>query len=156
KREAAADGSPATEAWSTAELFEKAALALHAAHETGVVHRDIKPANIMITPDGQPVILDFGLAQVEDGESVGLTSTGDAFGTPAYMSPEQVGAPGQKPDRRTDVYSLGVALYEALTLERPFDAPTRDRLRLQILDGQPLDPRRHDPSIPRDLALVTL
>jgi len=137
-----------------AELFERAARALHAAHVAGVVHRDIKPSNIMIRPDGQPVLLDFGLAVDLEGEQPTLTRTGDVFGTPAYMSPEQISPDRGRPDRRTDVYSLGVSLYECLTLEHPFEAPTRESLYHAILREEPLDPRRRNRAVPRDLAVI--
>jgi len=100
-------------------LFEKAARALHAAHEAGIVHRDVKPANLMITPEGEPVVLDFGLAREDDASAPALSLTGEVSGTPAYMSPEQMTG-RSRPDRRTDVWSLGIALYEAATLAHPF------------------------------------
>src|SRR5262245_53753689 len=80
----------------------------------------------MVAASGQPVILDFGLARAEDMELQTLTQTGDVFGTPPYMSPEQISAQRIRLDRRSDVWSLGVTLYECLTLRRPFDAPTRE------------------------------
>ena len=135
-------------------IFGKAAVALHAAHEAGVLHRDIKPGNIMIDKDGQPVLLDFGLAHVEDNEGESLTRTGDVFGTPAYMSPEQVSGLRHQLDRRSDVYSLGVSLYESLVLRRPFEAPTRQVLYQAILSEEPQDPRRLNPLISRDLKVV--
>jgi formylglycine-generating enzyme required for sulfatase activity len=135
-------------------LFEKAARALHAAHEHGVIHRDIKPGNIMVTKAGDPVVLDFGLAQEVDGSDVTLTITGDQTGTPAYMSPEQLTAHRIRLDRRTDVYSLGVALFESLTLRRPFEAPTREALYKQILMKDPPDARSLNRSIPPDAVVV--
>lgn len=108
-------------------LVEQAARAVHAAHEEGVIHRDLKPANIMITPDGRPVVLDFGLARDEQS-ALALTVSGDLFGTPPYMAPEQIQPQLGRPDRRTDVYALGATLYECLTLRRPFEAPTREGL----------------------------
>lgn len=138
---------------STLALFEKVARALDAAHEAGLVHRDIKPANIMLTEDMEPVILDFGLASVEDSELGSLTLSSSSLGTPAYMSPEQIEGAGQV-DRRTDVYSLGVALYETLTGKRPFEAPTREGLYRQILTTDPADPRRLGKGISGELKVV--
>jgi len=137
-----------------ATLMEAAARALHAAHEAGVIHRDIKPGNIMVTPDGDPVLLDFGLARETDGDDVSLTRTGDLFGTPAYMAPEQLLAKRIRVDRRADVWALGVTLFECLCLKRPFDAPTREGLYQQILYKDPPDLRTLNKSIPKDLAVI--
>jgi len=101
-------------------FFERAARGLHAAHEAGVVHRDIKPGNVMVTRAGEPVLLDFGQARDERAELHERTLSGEVFGTPAYMSPEQIEGTAQGVDRRSDVWSLGASLYEALTLHRPF------------------------------------
>jgi len=135
-------------------LIEKVARALHAAHEAGILHRDIKPSNIMVTPQGEPVILDFGLVSDLTSEAEALTRTGDLFGTPAYMSPEQIAGQRVRLDRRSDVYSLGVTLYECLTHRRPFDAPTRDSLYQAILSKSPPDPKRLNRSIPADLKAI--
>jgi len=102
-----------------AALLVPVAEALQTAHEHGVVHRDVKPSNILLRKDGTPVVVDFGLAK-SDGDPA-LSITGDTLGTPYYMSPEQAWLAGTKVDHRTDVYSLGVCLYEALTGVRPFE-----------------------------------
>ncbi len=135
-------------------IVEQIARALHAAHEAGVVHRDIKPGNVMIRDDDTPVILDFGLAHDTLGEGVTLTRAGDLFGTPAYMSPEQLLHNAVTLDRRTDVWSLGVVLYEFLTYRRPFDSPTRQGLFQTIATREPSDPRKLNPAISKDLAVV--
>jgi serine/threonine protein kinase/formylglycine-generating enzyme required for sulfatase activity len=135
-------------------LFEQVARALHAAHERGIVHRDVKPGNIMVSDAGDPVLLDFGLAQDLDAETLTLTGTGDQLGTPAYMSPEQVSSQGGRPDRRTDVYSLGVSLFECLALARPFDAPTRAATYQTILSADPPDLTALNRAVSTDLRIV--
>jgi len=102
-----------------AALFAPVAEALAVAHAQGIVHRDVKPSNLLLRADGTPVIVDFGLARA-DGDPA-LSLTGDTLGTPHYMSPEQAWIAGTKLDHRTDVYSLGVCLYESLAGARPFD-----------------------------------
>jgi serine/threonine protein kinase/lipoprotein NlpI len=133
-------------------VIERAAKALHAAHEAGVVHRDVKPGNLIVAPDGEPVLLDFGLARAVESEEATLTRTGDVFGTPAYMAPEQLR--GKVVDLRADVYSLGATLFERLALSPPFVAPTREALFRAILDDDAPDVRDANPSLPRDLAVV--
>ncbi|MBL8859241.1 MAG: protein kinase [Planctomycetes bacterium] len=135
------------------EQFEQLARALHAAHEAGIVHRDIKPANLMITPEGAPVILDFGLAREDDGTANALSISGETSGTPAYMSPEQMTG-RYRSDRRTDVWSLGIALYEAVTLAHPFSSVTREGLFQAILSQDAPDPRRVNRAVDRDLATI--
>ncbi|MBN2193541.1 MAG: tetratricopeptide repeat protein, partial [Polyangiaceae bacterium] len=135
-------------------LIEKAARALHAAHEAGIVHRDVKPGNILVTPTSEPVLLDFGLAGEVAGELSAFTRTGELFGTPAYMSPEQLLAKRIRLDRRTDVYSLGATLYECVTLRRPFEAPTREALYHAIEVKDPPNPRKLNPLVPADLKVV--
>jgi serine/threonine protein kinase/formylglycine-generating enzyme required for sulfatase activity len=139
-----------------AHFVESAARSLHAAHEAGIIHRDIKPGNIMITPEGTAVIMDFGLARGTDLDMETLTQSGDLFGTPAYMSPEQLTRSASAVDRRADVWALGVTLYECITGCRPFDAPTREALYQQIVTRDPSDPRTHRPTISRDLAIVVM
>jgi serine/threonine protein kinase len=106
---------------------------LQAAHERGVVHRDIKPANIMVTPQGQVKIMDFGLAQFSDRTK--LTATGMKLGTPAYMSPEQT--EGKPADRRSDIWSLGVVLYEMIAGDAPFRGENETALAYGIVHTEP-------------------
>ena len=135
-------------------LFERTARALHAAHEAGVVHRDVKPGNIIVAPDGKPVVLDFGLARDERSLELALTQSDEVFGTPAYMSPEQLANAGPALDRRTDVYSLGATLYESLTLERPFDGAQRVDLYRAIESAPTPDPRRANSALSEDVKVV--
>lgn len=133
-------------------LFEKVARAVDQAHRLQLVHRDLKPANIMVRTDGEPVVLDFGLAlHTADGEAR-LSATGDAVGTWPYMSPEQVDQ--ETIDHRTDVWSLGVSMYEALCLQLPFDAGTRGQLSEQIRVGDPPKLRARNPYVPKSLEIV--
>ena len=135
-------------------LIEQVARALHAAHEAGVVHRDIKPGNIMVTPDGRPVILDFGLARDDDADVMALTKSGDQLGTPGYMSPEQVRETPEGLDGRSDVYSLGVTLFEALTRQPLFEGLDGEPLMRAILEREPPSARRLNPAISRDLSTI--
>jgi len=135
-------------------LVEKTARALHEAHEAGIIHRDVKPGNIMVTRAGEPVILDFGLAHDVEDRGLSLTRSGDLFGTPAYMSPEQLLAHRVRLDRRTDIYSLGLVLYEGLTLKNPVAAPTREATYHAIQSKDPPDPRRVNPAISSDLKVI--
>lgn len=138
----------------SAELCEKIARALHYAHETGVVHRDLKPANIIINAKGEPCILDFGLAKRDTGE-VTVTLDGQVLGTPAYMSPEQAMGQAHQSDRRSDVYSLGVILFELLTGELPFRGNER-MLICQVINDEPSSPRKFNANVPRDLETICL
>jgi serine/threonine protein kinase len=136
-----------------ARLIAGVAEGLHHAHEQGVVHRDIKPQNLMLGRDDELHITDFGLARLLD--EPGLTLSTELVGTPAYMAREQI--TGKQPiDRRTDVYALGVTLYELLTLERPFQGETYEQTINQILNREPRPPRKLDPRIPADLETICL
>jgi predicted Ser/Thr protein kinase len=136
-----------------AELMRKVVLAADFLHTQGIIHRDLKPANILVGPDLEPKLLDFGLAlDVEAHQR--LSKVGEVAGTPEYLSPEQ--ASGVHLDARSDVFTLGAILYELLTGAAPFRADnTRDLLR-RIREEEPVLPRRRDPSIPKDLQNICL
>ena len=137
---------------SIAEFGEAIAGALEHAHQNGIVHRDIKPSNLMLEEDGHAWVTDFGLAQVETGTA--LTMTGDLLGTIRYMSPEQALGRRVVLDHRTDIYSLGVTLYELLALQPLFDGEDRKELLKQIALAEPVALRKLNPSIPRELETV--
>lgn len=151
-------GETPTEARSatraTLRLFAKVARGLEAAHKAGVLHRDVKPANIMINADEEPVIVDFGLARLVEGDAPTITREGQVFGTPSYIAPERLAEQPGPAGPAGDIWALGVSLFEALTLRRPFEAPTREGLVHAILASEPRDPRSIEPSIGRDLAVV--
>ncbi len=106
------------------QLFVRICAAIHHAHQKGIIHRDLKPSNILVTPDGQPKILDFGIARTVEADDAWMTlqtGTGQLVGTLAYMSPEQTERQGRELDTRSDIYTLGVVLYEMLTGRTPHD-----------------------------------
>jgi serine/threonine protein kinase/Flp pilus assembly protein TadD len=139
---------------AVARLGIQAAEALEYAHSLGVVHRDIKPANLLIDARGELWIADFGLARVH--ADAGLTLTGDVLGTLRYMSPEQAMVRRAAVDHRSDIYSLGVTLYELLTLQPALTGHDRQELLRQIAFEEPAPPRRLNPAVPRDLETILL
>lgn len=129
------------------------AQAIHYAHNEGIVHRDLKPTNVMVTKGGEIKVMDFGLAKIVHSND-DLSRTGDSMGTPAYMSPEQ--AHGTKIDVRTDVYSLGAILYQLLVEHPPFVGENHYNILFQVLNRDPILPRRLNPDIPLELEAICL
>lgn len=137
------------------QLATQVARAVHVAHQAGVVHRDLKPSNIMIADDGTPVVMDFGLARSSDSSNARLTSTGQIVGTGAYAAPEQLGADASEIGPASDIYSLGVVLYEMLTGRVPFEGRMREVLRA-VLTEPPPPPRQFRTDIDRRLEAICL
>ncbi len=137
-----------------ADVICQLADALQYSHDHNIIHRDIKPANILIDEHGRPHIADFGLAKDVGLET--LYHTGRVSGTPYYMSPEQARTKRTPVDHRTDVYSLGVVLFEMLTLEKPFGGETCQEVFRSIEHGEPPSIRALNPRIAKDLCIVCL
>jgi hypothetical protein len=148
------DGPPPAPAAAVA-LVRKVALAMAYAHGRGVTHRDLKPANIMLEGQSEPVVMDFGLARRSAPAEVRLTHDGAVLGTPAYMSPEQVRGDVPALGPATDIYSLGVILYELLTGRLPFQGSSGQVLQ-QILQASPLPPSSVRPSLDHRLDAISL
>jgi len=120
------------------------------AHQRGLIHRDIKPANLMINTMDRAILMDFGIAKIVGGQS--HTATGAVVGTAMYMSPEQI--KGEQPDRRTDIYSLGVTLFEMVSGRPPFEADSAMTLMMMHINDPVPDPRKLNPDVPVDLVAV--
>ncbi len=138
-----------------AAVVRKLALALEVAHRRGVVHRDLKPANIMASRSRELVIMDFGLARCEDSGDARLTRTGVVMGTPAYMPPEQAAGELDAIGPRSDIYSLGVIMYELLTGRRPIKGPPSKVLGL-IMVADPPRPTSHRPDLDPRIEAICL
>ena len=132
-----------------ADLGAKIAEALGYAHSKGVVHRDVKPGNILVRSDGKPKITDFGIARIEDTTEHLMTQAGEVLGTPAYMSPEQVLS--EPADGRSDIFSLGIILYELCAGERPFRGDSLGAVFQAITQATPVPLSERNPEIPRRL-----
>jgi len=140
------------------KLIQEVAEAIHAAHRAGLIHRDLKPSNIMVerTEEGQwiPYVLDFGLAR--EVQAPGRTISGTVIGSPLYMAPEQARGEVRKLDRRSDVYSLGVTLYELLTNQVPFSSENALDVLFDVIHEEPRRVRAVDNSIPQDLETIVM
>jgi serine/threonine-protein kinase len=138
---------------ATARMMATVARTIDHAHRKGMVHRDLKPTNILIDESGQPLIADFGLVK-RAGAGSSLTSSGVLLGTPGYMAPEQVS--GDEASPSADIYSLGAILYQCLTGRPPFRGGTVAETLAQVLEHDPVPPRKLRPSIPRELEYICL
>ncbi len=138
-----------------ATLMKTVAIAVQKAHEAGIVHRDLKPANIMLNKDGDPIIMDFGLARRKMSGEADLTQTGAVFGSPAYMAPEQVEANHNEIGPATDVYAMGVILYQMVTGKRPFQGSVMSIFG-QIVSKVPEPPSKWRNDLPPELDAICL
>ena len=139
----------------TVKCVAKIAQAIHYAHQQGVIHRDLKPENIMIAKNGEPIIMDFGLAKRLESDTK-ISRAGDIFGTPHYMSPEQAKGENSTIDHRTDIFSLGVILYEMLTQSLPFKGDSLFVIIRQTVEQDPTPPHELNAKISLELENVCL
>ncbi len=144
-----------TDPKSAAKLLQKAAQAVHHAHQRGILHRDLKPANILLDEHGEPFVTDFGLAKRVEGDSE-LTHSGAIMGTPAFMAPEQASGRRGAVTTSSDVYGLGAILYALLTGRAPFTGDSIDETLEQVRSATPLSPAKLNPRAPRDLEVIAL
>ncbi|MHB1415422.1 MAG: protein kinase domain-containing protein [Chloroflexota bacterium] len=136
----------------TVEIAAQVLSALDLAHQKGLIHRDIKPQNVLVTADGQAKVADFGIARLMASSS--FTQTGEVFGTPLYLAPER--ASGKEASAASDVYAVGVLLYEMLTGGVPFSGETPVEVALKHIQQDPLPPRHLNPAVPPRLEQVVL
>jgi serine/threonine protein kinase len=149
----------------TLDVAQQTAFALAAAHDARIVHRDIKPENVMLRRDGIVKVLDFGLAKLAEAPATQVdheantraqikTAPGIVMGTANYMSPEQ--ARGKETDERTDIWSLGVVIYEMLTGKAPFLGETSSDVLASILKSEVVSPREFNPEVPAELERIVV
>jgi hypothetical protein len=138
-----------------AALVRDIALAMAAAHKEGVIHRDLKPSNIIVTPEGDPVVVDFGLALLLENELTQLTLPGERLGTPSYMSPEQILGASDEVGPRSDIYSLGCVLYRLLTGQVAFEGSIARRIE-ELEAIRPMPPSAHNSEIEPALDAICL
>ena len=138
-----------------AAIVKTIAEAIHYAHQRGVLHRDLKPSNVLIDKEGRPHVTDFGLAKLIDRDGV-LTRSGDFMGTPSYTSPEQAAGRQDQIGPQSDVYSLGAILYELLTGRPPFQSSNSMQTLIQVMEVDPVPPKRRNANVPPDLDTICL
>lgn len=140
----------------SAKLMIKVLRGVDSFHKEGIIHRDLKPANILLDNNSEPHITDFGLARHESENAITVTQDGDVFGTPVYMPPEQARGDVHQIDHRSDIYAVGVMLYQLLTGQKPFKASSSRTLLYSIQNDDPTKPRLVDKRIPRELETICL